>query len=568
MRKQLAKTISAITCMVIAAAAARTCDAHFLWIKSVVVDGQPNALVYFNESPADESYHFPEKLAKTKLWSRSKEGKLTELPTKSVNTDDRAGLMGPLTAEKSSILQTSQQYGIYGTALLLYHAKHVLGTTVEELNAAGTSQDLRLEIVPVVSKGEVELTVLWDGKPLGGADVSFFVAEEDATEGKTDGSGKATFKLNERGLVGVLANRLEKGKTGELDGKPYKGVMHYASLTFQLAAENATADEKNESKPAKKKKKSAAASGSSILKPLPEPLASFGGVVCDGWLYVYGGHIGEEHEHSAENLSKHFRRIKLEGGAEWEELPMQTAVQGLPLVSHGGKVYRVGGLDIRNATAADPEDLHSTAEFAAFDPAKKEWTALAPLPAARSSHNAVVIGDRLYVVGGWRLEGKSPGTWEQDALVYDFSKPESGWQKLPKPKFKRRALAAGVWNDRLVVIGGINEKGKVSTRTNVFDPQSNTWSNGPKLPGSGIAGFGVSAWSIDGDLYACGVRGKLLRLNDEGSAWEDVGRVETPRFFHQLVPAPQGGLMVVGGASEEGHLATIERVEIKEAAKN
>ena len=100
-------------------------------------------------------------------------------------------------------------------------------------------------------------------------------------------------------------------------------------------------------------------------------MASFGAVVCDGWLYVYGGHTGGEHEHSAANLSQHFRRIQLEGGTEWQELPMQTPLQGLPLVAHGGKVYRVGGLDIRNPTTKDKEDLHSTAEFAEFDPATK-----------------------------------------------------------------------------------------------------------------------------------------------------------------------------------------------------
>ena len=123
-------------------------------------------------------------------------------------------------------------------------------------------------------------------------------------------------------------------------------------------------------------------------------MSSFGAVVADGWLYVYGGHTGEEHEHSAANLSKHFRRIQLDGGTEWEELPMQTPLQGLPLVAHGGKIYRVGGLNMRNATTKDDEDLHSTAEFAEFDPATSKWTALAPLPAARSSHNAVVIGDQ------------------------------------------------------------------------------------------------------------------------------------------------------------------------------
>ena len=103
---------------------------------------------------------------------------------------------------------------------------------------------------------------------------------------------------------------------------------------------------------------------------------------------------------------------------------METALQGLPLVAHGGKLYRVGGLDIRNPTVKDKEDLHSSAEFAEYDPASDKWTGLAPLPAARSSHNAVVIGDRLYVVGGWNLEGKSPGTWEPDCAVLRFR--ESG----------------------------------------------------------------------------------------------------------------------------------------------
>ena len=69
------------------------------------------------------------------------------------------------------------------------------------------------------------------------------------------------------------------------------------------------------------------------------------------------------------------------GQAEWEELPMQTPLQGLPLVAHGGKIYRVGGLTARNATTEEKEDLHSTNEFAEFDPATGKWTALAPLPA-------------------------------------------------------------------------------------------------------------------------------------------------------------------------------------------
>ncbi len=575
MHRQITRTLFWM-CLIIVPAVTSVSSAHFLWVKSVESDGKLQALAYFNENPFDESYHFPKKLANTKVFSRSADGKLTEIAAKAVDTDEQAGILGPITDAKALVLQTSQQYGIYGTSLLVYHAKHIRGTAAAEINSAGTSKDLKLEIVPNVNDKQVELKVLWNGKPLGGAAVTLFVGDDDASEKKTNDDGIATFELKQLGgFVGALANTLEKDKSGELDGKKYKGVMHYASLTFTLTAKGepaaATNNGKEKAKSSKKNIKSKTptpTSSSSILKPLPEPLASFGGVVCDGWLYVYGGHIGEEHEHSAANLSKHFRRIKLDGGQNWEELPMQTALQGLPLVTHGGKIYRVGGLNVRNATASEDEDLHSTAEFAEYDPKTQTWTSLAPLPAARSSHNAAVIGDRLYVAGGWRLDGKSPGTWEQSALVFDFTKSASGWQELPQPTFKRRAIATGIWHDKFVVIGGINAKGKVSTQSFIFDPQAGEWSKGPKLPGSGITGFGVSAWNFGSSLYVCGLKGKLFRLSDDGSAWEESGRVETPRFFHQLVPAPNGGLMVVGGASEDGHLATIERVEIKTAAKN
>jgi N-acetylneuraminic acid mutarotase len=358
---------------------------------------------------------------------------------------------------------------------------------------------------------------------------------------------------------------MEKDKSGELDKKPYKGILHYASLTFELPSAD------NDKGGGKHEKSAAASAGESglsrstaaVLPPLPEPVASFGAAVADGWLYVYGGHTGEEHEHSAANLSAHFRRIRLDGGKEWQELPMQTHLQGLPLVTHGGRIYRVGGLNNRNATKNDKEDLHSTDEFTEYDPATNKWTALAPLPAARSSHNAAVIGDRLYVVGGWTLEGKSPGTWQPDALVYDFKNPKTGWQKLPRPDFKRRALAAGVWQGKLFAIGGMDEKGKPSLRVDFFDPKSGKWSQGPPLPGVGMAGFGASAWNLGGNLYVCGLRGVLYRLSQNGSAWEEAGRLETPRFFHQLVPGPHGTLLAVAGASMNGHIATIEQIDLK-----
>jgi N-acetylneuraminic acid mutarotase len=254
---------------------------------------------------------------------------------------------------------------------------------------------------------------------------------------------------------------------------------------------------------------------------------------------------------------------KAHGNSTWEELPMQTPLQGLALVSYGGKIYRIGGMNARNATIDEEEDLHSTDEFAEFDPQTGQWTELAPLPMPRSSHNAAVIGDRLYVVGGWALAGSSPGEWQEDALMYDFSDPSAGWQQLPKPPFTRRALAAAHWDGKLVAIGGLDEDGEVAQSVDFFDPATGDWSQGPKLPGDGHAGFGASAWNLDGELYASGLSGVLFRLSDDGSRWEEVARLNRPRFFHQLVPAPDGsGLLAVGGASRGGHIADVERVAV------
>jgi N-acetylneuraminic acid mutarotase len=379
---------------------------------------------------------------------------------------------------------------------------------------------------------------------------------------KTDANGKATFTPDKSGLVAVLANTTDEDTKGTLNGKQYTSAMHYATLTFPWVAVEGSRESRVEGREPEVK----APATSSHLKPLPEAVSSFGAAVCDGWLYIYSGHTGTEHDHSAENLSQNFVRIKLDGTTDWESLPMQTPLQGLALVAHDGKLYRVGGMNARNATTKDDEDLRSTTEFAVFDPATKKWQDLAPLPAPRSSHNAAVIGDKLYVIGGWTLSGSRKGKWLTDSLVFDLKNPSAGWQPLPEQPFQRRALAAGEWKGKLVALGGMDEKQDVSQEVDLFDPQTGQWSQGPKLPGAGMAGFGVSAWNLDGDLYVSGFRGQVFRLTEDGSEWEEVARLVTPRFFHQLVPAGvDGALIAVGGASRDGHLVDLELIKIDAA---
>ncbi|MBA4019327.1 MAG: hypothetical protein C0483_19345 [Pirellula sp.] len=292
------------------------------------------------------------------------------------------------------------------------------------------------------------------------------------------------------------------------------------------------------------------------IPPLPEPVASFGATVADDWLYVYSGHIGKAHAHSKKNLSQKFQRVRLNSAGEWESLPAGPGLQSVALVHYGNNIYRVGGLSALNEPGEE-EQLVSVADFQRYDPRAKKWTALQPLPEGRSSHDAVVVDGKLYVLGGWNL-GKEE-TWHKHGLVLDLTKADAQWAQLPEQPFQRRALGVAVTGDRIYAVGGMNSDGEPSTDVHYFDWKKQTWAQGPNLPGKDMAGFGTSAVGIDGKLFATTFDGNVYQLSDDGAAWNSVGKLQVPRFMHRILPGVGRSLVVVGGAShKKGHLDSIE----------
>ncbi len=178
------------------------------------------------------------------------------------------------------------------------------------------------------------------------------------------------------------------------------------------------------------------------LAVMPEPVTSFGAVTAEGFLYVFGGHKGKRHEYTADKVSGSFHRLQLSEGRVWEPLPGSAPGQGLSLVSHGRHIYRIGGMAALNPAGAK-QDLYSTSLVQRFDPRQRKWEDFAPLPAPRSSHDAVVVGNKIYVAGGWQLTGSTNrAIWPATALVLDLTNPRAEWREFPQP-FQRRALHVG-----------------------------------------------------------------------------------------------------------------------------
>lgn len=304
-------------------------------------------------------------------------------------------------------------------------------------------------------------------------------------------------------------------------------------------------------------RRAAVATPAATLAPLPEAVTSFGAVTSDGWLYVFGGHKGERHEYSAEMVSGSFQRLKLSDGRAWESLPSAAPGQGQPLVAHDGFIYRIGGMAARNHADAK-QDLYSLTLVQRFDPQSRRWEDVAPLPAPRSSHDAVVLGDKLYVAGGWQLiGGTNKPVWPANALVLDLANPRAGWREFPQP-FQRRALALAALGSRVYCIGGMDSNNKPTLAVEIYDTATGQWSKGPDLPPGENKGFACSAIAQDGRIHVTAFQGDLLRLSTDGSAWEVVGRLEHPRMAHRLVTAGATQLIALGGEDGEAKRPDLE----------
>lgn len=522
--------------------------AHFLWLTAEREDGKPAVRAFLSETPVPEGPSFLRYIERATVteggkplsWTKEEDVYRVNVPGPSPSLIDGVCDLGVMTRNGESFR-------------LLYTARAQFGP------APGGNQELvdllRLRIVSEHGQTPYVL-VSFRGKPVAGAVVKALPDKGEPVELKSDSRGRLEYPPAIEGKAGLLAKWVEKAP-GRLNEKPFSETRHYATLTFEPGTPAAASASVSASTAA------AAAAAPAPYAALPRAADSLGVAVLGHWLYVYGGHTGKIHVYDNSTASRSFRRLDLRDRRTWEELPCDLALQGVTLVSHGRYVYRIGGMYPRNAPGA-PSDLVSVADFARYSPEARTWTKLPPLPTPRSTHDSVVVGDKIYVVGGWSMNGgdASNSDFLDAALVFDLAHPQSGWKELPSPGFNRRALAVGSASGKVYVLGGLTEAGEVVNTVDVYDPATGAWSRGPDLPGGKRQGFAPSAFGVGGTLYASGADGELLQLNAAANRWDVVGRLRQPRLAHRLVPGVENDLLAVGGSAKGRPIEAIESLPL------
>ena len=223
-------------------------------------------------------------------------------------------------------------------------------------------------------------------------------------------------------------------------------------------------------------------------------------------------------------------------------------------------------------------DFQTKADVFEFDPKMQEWTRKASLPTPRAAFGVGAWNENIFVVGGVvpdRLakEGSTvvlesgPFTFSTGLAVtgeiLSYDPLVDQWEVKASAPTKRHSLAVGVIRGLVYVAGGREQIFAKNFNTlEIYDPKTNTWSQGPSM----ITGLGTVGGTVVNNLFvvAGGEEGES-RVFDEVEAfdpkqkkWISLPKLSVARHGLAIV-AIENKIYAIGG-STEAQLSTISSV--------
>ena len=254
-------------------------------------------------------------------------------------------------------------------------------------------------------------------------------------------------------------------------------------------------------------------------------------IVVDGKLYVLGGY------EDGVNSSK---RVDVFDPAEgtWtrvQDLP--SAVSHLNLVADSTGFWFAGGMKGKVSPGKD----HVIAEVWQLHLEKDRYIAAPLLPGPRAGGGLARIGDKLHYVSGLIEDRDTDAAehWVLDLAIWKANANPVWIEAAPLPA-PRNQFSTAVLNGHIYIIGGeLNHDSQQldQDRVDVYDPETDTWGEGPALPYGHSHSEGATF--VDNDrIYIIGGHttpeggkkgfcGDVLVLN-EGVGWTVPCRLPKP----------------------------------------
>jgi N-acetylneuraminic acid mutarotase len=199
-------------------------------------------------------------------------------------------------------------------------------------------------------------------------------------------------------------------------------------------------------------------------------------LVLDDKLYVLGGYEDGI-------MSSRILHVFDPAQGTWTRLQdMPSAISHVNLVPGNSGFWFAGGMKDKIHPAKD----HIIAEVWHFDPEFDRYTAAPLLPGRRAGGGLARVADRMHYISGLMedRDTDSPDHWVFDLAVWEAT-GAAQWEPAAPLPTPRNQLSVAVLNDKIYAIGGQlgHDKQQIDqVRVDIYDPVSDTWSDGPPLP--------------------------------------------------------------------------------------
>ena len=269
-----------------------------------------------------------------------------------------------------------------------------------------------------------------------------------------------------------------------------------------------------------------------------------------------------------------FALIQIESfaGEEWQritQLPTKRWEFSTAVVAD--KIYLIGGSLFENH--AGPFGL-STVEV--YDTQTNTWQRVADMPTPRTNAKAAVVNGTIYVFGGYNSKDKFLQNWKMADHVEAYDPRTDTWTRKKKMPISRFYFGLGVVAGKVYLIGGTTglDEGQEQRmdRVDIYDPATDTWAKGPKMPTrrdpGGVAVvsdriyvIGGEGWPLPKEWGAGEFLGSIEEYDPINRQWrKKKDLLEVKNWFSSVVIGD--GIYLIGGYTREGGFQEVATVNV------
>ena len=230
---------------------------------------------------------------------------------------------------------------------------------------------------------------------------------------------------------------------------------------------------------------------------MPTPRIAPKTAVFSNEIYVFGGYDRS----GARGAIKYKNNVEMYdiGTGTWvKKRNMPTLRESFTTAVVNGKIYVIGGREHNKRFDAPMV----TGLVEVYDPLTNRWEKRADMPTKRGLTDAVVVDDKIYVLGGytWRMV---PGLAERFVTrVEEYNPKINKWRKLRDMPMFRGWFATVAVDNEIYTLGGMNLENRLAyiSDVDVYNPIIDKWR---KIEPMTLL-KGTTAVVVKGTIYALG----------------------------------------------------------------